>query len=62
MDLEIGKKDAEHILRSNGFGDIAERVDGCSPNRLFMCFQQVEQLEADSHPLLRRDEFGAAIG
>lgn len=38
-------------------GNISECIDGCSSNALLVGLQQLEQFEADSHPLTSRDEF-----
>lgn len=62
LDLEVGEEDTQDVLRADGLGDVAERVDGGAPNRLLVRLEEVEQLEADAHPLARRDELCAAVG
>lgn len=46
----------------NRFCDVAKRVDRRSPDRLFVRFEQLQQLETNSHPFSRRHELGASIG
>ncbi len=49
-------------MRADSLGDVAEGVDGCTPDGLFVRLDQLEEFEADSHPLARGDVLGAAIG
>jgi hypothetical protein len=62
LDSQVGEEDAEDVLRTDGLGDVSERVDGSSSNRLLMRLEEVEELEANSHPLSGRDELGSSIG
>ena len=52
----------QHVLGPNSLRNIAKRVHGGSPNRFFVRFQHLQQLETDAHPLARRDELRAPIG
>ena len=49
-------------MRSDGLGDVAERVDGGAPDGLLVRLEQLQQLEADAHPLARRHVLGSAVG
>lgn len=60
--FQVGKQDTEHILRTDSFGNVTERVDSCSTNRLLVCFEQFQKFEAYSHPFTSRHEFGTTIG
>mmetsp|Transcript_22144 Transcript_22144/g.59274 ORF Transcript_22144/g.59274 Transcript_22144/m.59274 type:complete len:407 (+) Transcript_22144:133-1353(+) len=62
LNLEIVQQGAEHIVRSNGLGDVPKCVHGGSTDRLFVGLQQLEQVEADAVPLARGRELGAAVG
>lgn len=62
LDLQVGKEDREHILGSNGLGDVSKRVDGRSTDSLLVGLKEIEKLEADSHPLSSGDELGSTIG
>mmetsp|Transcript_74277 Transcript_74277/g.86204 ORF Transcript_74277/g.86204 Transcript_74277/m.86204 type:complete len:270 (-) Transcript_74277:22-831(-) len=53
--FEIVQQSNQHILRTNSFGNITEGVDSSSSNTFLVSFEQVQQIEADSHPLLCRD-------
>ncbi len=48
-------------LRSDGLGDVAERVDGGSADGLLVRLEHVQQLEADAHPLARGHVLVAAV-
>ena len=48
-------------MRADGFGDVAEGVDGGATDRLLVRLEQLQELEADAHPFARRDELGAAV-
>lgn len=61
LDAQIRQQDTEHVLWTNRLGDVAERVDSRSSDRLLVRLEQVKQLEADSHPLAGRDEFCSTI-
>jgi len=62
LNSQVGKKNREHILRSDGLGNVSERVDGGSTNSLLVSFEEVEKLEADSHPLSSGNKLGSTIG
>lgn len=49
-------------MRTDGASDVAERVDRGAPNGLLVRFEELKQLEANAHPLTRRDHLGAALG
>ena len=51
----------QHVLGTDGLGYIPERVHRSSPNSFFMCFQHLEQLETDAHPLAGSHELRAPI-
>jgi hypothetical protein len=51
----------QYILRADGFGNVPKGADGSSSDRLSVGFQQLEKLEADTHPLFRRYEFGTSV-
>ena len=57
--LKIVKQRGEDVVWADGLGDVAECVDRRPPDRLFMRFQQLKQLEADPHPFAGRHVLGA---
>lgn len=59
---QVRQQHAEHVLRSDRLGDVSERVDGRTSDALLVRLEEVQQLEADSHPLSRRDELGSSVG
>jgi hypothetical protein len=48
-------------LRTNGLGDVAKGVDSGSANSLLVCLEQLEQLEANAHPLTRGNMLSTSI-
>lgn len=62
LNSQVGEEDAEDVLGTDGLGDVSERVDGRSSNSLLVRLEEVEELEADSHPLSGRDKLGSSIG
>ena len=52
----------QHVLGPYGLGYIPERVHGRSPDRFFVRFQHLQQLEANTHPLAGSHELRAPIG
>ena len=62
LDLEVIQQRDQHILGPDGLGNVAERVDGGSPDALLVRLQHLQQLEADAHPLTRGHELGASVG
>mmetsp|Transcript_43295 Transcript_43295/g.113771 ORF Transcript_43295/g.113771 Transcript_43295/m.113771 type:complete len:555 (-) Transcript_43295:926-2590(-) len=60
--LEVLQQGGEHVLRADGLRNVPKGVDRRPADRLLVCLQHVEQLEADAHPLARGDELGAAVG
>mmetsp|Transcript_11483 Transcript_11483/g.22235 ORF Transcript_11483/g.22235 Transcript_11483/m.22235 type:complete len:601 (-) Transcript_11483:2097-3899(-) len=62
LHLEVVQQRSEHVLRPDGLGDVAEGVDSGAADGLLVRLEHVEQLEADAHPLARRNVLGAAVG
>ena len=60
--LSKPSEDLEDILGTQPLGNITERVDGGTTDTLLVRLQEVEKLEADTHPLARGHELGAAVG
>lgn len=60
-DVRSGKTAAETRLRADRLGDVAERVDGRTPDGLLRRPQHVEQVEADPHPLAIRHHLRATV-
>ena len=59
LELIERKKNNIHV-ESAHLGDVAEGVDGGAPDRLLVRLEQLEELEADAHPLAGGDELGAS--
>ena len=57
--LKIVKQRGEDVVGSDGLGDVAEGVDRRPPDRLLVRLQQLQQLEADAHPLAGGHILGA---
>lgn len=62
LHAQVRQEHAQDVLRTDSLGDVAERVDRRSSNRLLVRLEEVEELKADSHPLARRDELGSSVG
>ena len=45
-----------HGALPNGFSNVAKGVDSSPANGLLVCFEEVQQLKADPHPLSRGDK------
>mmetsp|Transcript_11968 Transcript_11968/g.18007 ORF Transcript_11968/g.18007 Transcript_11968/m.18007 type:complete len:312 (+) Transcript_11968:864-1799(+) len=62
LHLQIVQQRMKHILWSNRLGNIPKRRHGGATNRLLVCLEHLEQLETNTHPFLRRNEFSSTIG
>ena len=62
LDLQIVEQRVHHVLRTQRFRDVSERVDGCATNALLLGVEQIQQIETDSRPFFGRNELGTAIG
>mmetsp|Transcript_146 Transcript_146/g.351 ORF Transcript_146/g.351 Transcript_146/m.351 type:complete len:636 (+) Transcript_146:233-2140(+) len=62
LHLEVVEKRDEHVLRANRLCNVAKRVDCRAADGLLVRLEHFEQLEADAHPLARRDKARAAVG
>ena len=60
--LEVVEEGSENIVGSDGLGDVAEGVDGGSPDGLLVRLDKLEQLEADTHPLPGRYVLRSPVG
>ena len=49
-------QNAGHGALPNGFSNVAKGVDSSPANGLLVCFEEVQQLKADPHPLSRGDK------
>jgi len=50
LNLEIRQEYRQHILRTDSFGDVTERVDSSTSNCPLVSLEEVEEFETDSHP------------
>mmetsp|Transcript_67790 Transcript_67790/g.141343 ORF Transcript_67790/g.141343 Transcript_67790/m.141343 type:complete len:562 (-) Transcript_67790:1430-3115(-) len=62
LHLEVVEEHGQHVLRADGFRNVAEGVDGRAADRLLVRLEHVEELEADAHPLLGAHKLGAPVG
>mmetsp|Transcript_21279 Transcript_21279/g.52407 ORF Transcript_21279/g.52407 Transcript_21279/m.52407 type:complete len:375 (-) Transcript_21279:2187-3311(-) len=62
LHLEVVEQHREHVLGPDRLGDVPERVDRRTPDRLLVRLEHVQQLKADPHPLLGRHKLRPAIG
>jgi hypothetical protein len=61
LHLQVVEQGGQHVVRPNGLGDVAKRVDGRSADCFFVRLQQLEQLKADAHPLTSRHVLRTSI-
>mmetsp|Transcript_9934 Transcript_9934/g.17038 ORF Transcript_9934/g.17038 Transcript_9934/m.17038 type:complete len:221 (-) Transcript_9934:402-1064(-) len=62
LHLQVVQQRRQHVLRADSLGDIAEGVDGGTADALLVRLEQLQQLEADPHPLPRRHKLRPAVG
>lgn len=62
LHLQVVEQRGQHVMWTDGLGYIAEGVDGRPTNGLLVGLEQLEQLEADSHPFAGGHELGATVG
>ena len=55
LHFEVVQKSGEHVVGSDGLGDVTKCVDGGSSDRLLVRLQQFQQLKANPHPLSGRN-------
>lgn len=53
LNAEVREKNAEDVLGADGFGDVAERVDGRSSDRLLVRLEEVEELKANTATIVQ---------
>mmetsp|Transcript_25028 Transcript_25028/g.71298 ORF Transcript_25028/g.71298 Transcript_25028/m.71298 type:complete len:651 (-) Transcript_25028:1818-3770(-) len=61
LNLEVVQQGAEHVVRADGLGDVAEGVDGGAADGLLVRLQQLEKVEADTVPLSGRRQLGSTV-
>jgi len=61
LHAQVRKQDRKHVLWTQTLGDVAERVDGRTSDALFVCLEEVKELETDTHPLAGWHKFSATI-
>ena len=57
--LKIVKQRRENVVGPDGLCDVSEGVDRRAPDGLLVRLQELQQLEADPHPLAGRHVLGA---
>mmetsp|Transcript_16350 Transcript_16350/g.54741 ORF Transcript_16350/g.54741 Transcript_16350/m.54741 type:complete len:351 (+) Transcript_16350:350-1402(+) len=59
--LQIVEKNSQHVLRANGFGDVAKSVDSSTTNGLLVRLEHIQEFETDTHPFLGRDKLRSPV-
>mmetsp|Transcript_21899 Transcript_21899/g.37842 ORF Transcript_21899/g.37842 Transcript_21899/m.37842 type:complete len:241 (-) Transcript_21899:503-1225(-) len=59
--LQVVEQRVQHILRTNGLGDVAKGIHRSSADGFLVCLEQLKQLETDAHPLTGRHLLCAAV-
>mmetsp|Transcript_12152 Transcript_12152/g.34729 ORF Transcript_12152/g.34729 Transcript_12152/m.34729 type:complete len:264 (+) Transcript_12152:353-1144(+) len=62
LHLQVIEQRAQHIVGADGLGDVAEGVHSCSPDRLLLGLEQLQEVEADSVPLSGRRQLSTSVG
>ena len=61
LHTKVGEENRKDILGTQTFGNVTKRVDSRSSDALFVGLQQVQELEADTHPFSGRYKFSSTI-